>query len=95
MTISNIQELKDFILNNELSINKINQLLQNTLKVILIDEGKSKKEIIILIEEYWNEYKGIKEHPLFIDADIGKAYNMPPLKNKKGIKIIPDIGNRK
>ncbi|RTY64804.1 MULTISPECIES: hypothetical protein [unclassified Flavobacterium] len=67
MTIANIQELKDFILNNELSKNDINEILRATLKVWICKEY-NKTELVNIIEDFYYKYPNVQDRPLFLDV---------------------------
>ena len=65
--ISNTEELKDFILNNDLTQNDIEVLLKATINVWLIYLYESKKELIKAIDVYWNKYGSDELRPLWLD----------------------------
>ena len=67
MTIANIQELKDFILNNELSKNDINEILRATLKV-WISKEYNKTDLVNIIEDFYYKYPNVQDRPLFLDV---------------------------
>lgn len=66
--ISNIQELKDFILNNNLNQRTIEQLLKTTLNVYI--SGKyDKTDLVKMIEDFYYKYPNIQDRPLFLDVE--------------------------
>lgn len=67
MTITNIQELKDFILNNDLSKNDIQKLISTTLKV-WISKDYNKIDLANMIEDFYYKYPNVKDRPLFFDV---------------------------
>ncbi|MFV5692060.1 hypothetical protein ACM55K_08550 [Flavobacterium sp. LT1R49] len=71
MIIANIQDLKEFILNNDLSKNDIHELIRTTLKVWISDEY-NKIDLINLIEDFYYKYPNIKDRPLFLDIPNDK-----------------------
>lgn len=71
MIIANIQDLKEFILNNDLSKNDIHELIKTTLKVWISDEY-NKIDLINLIEDFYYKYPNIKDRPLFLDIPNDK-----------------------
>jgi hypothetical protein len=85
MTITNIQELKDFILNNDLSNNDIKELIRTTLKV-WISKEYNKIDLVNMIEDFYYKYPNIRGRPLFIDIEdkkiIIKDFSNSILKDK-------------
>ena len=71
MVISNIQELKDFILNNDLSKNDIHELIKATLKV-WISKEYNKTDLVNKIEEFYNKFPNVQNRPLFLDISNNK-----------------------
>ncbi len=67
MTITNIQELKDFILNNDLSKNDIQKLINTTLKV-WISKDYNKIDLANMIEDFYYKYPNVNDRPLFFDV---------------------------
>lgn len=67
MTITNIQELKDFILNNDLSKNDIQKLIRTTLQV-WISKEYNKIDLVNMIEDFYYKYPNAKDRPLFLDV---------------------------
>lgn len=67
MVISNIQELKDFILNNELSETDINEIVRQTLK-IWISKKYDKIVLVNMLEDFYNKYPNKQDRPLFLDV---------------------------
>jgi uncharacterized protein (UPF0128 family) len=67
MVIANINELKDFILNNDLSKNDIHELIKATLNVWL-NEEYDKTDLVNIIEAFYNKYPNVQERPLFLDV---------------------------
>lgn len=71
MVITNINELKDFILNNDLSKNDIQELLKTTLKV-WISEEYNKTDLVNMIEDFYYKYPNVQGRPLFLDVPDDK-----------------------
>jgi hypothetical protein len=67
MTVNNIDELIDFILQTKLSINEVNEVIRSTLKVIVLNDY-SKEELAVLVNDFYNKYSNIKDRPLFLDC---------------------------
>lgn len=67
MIISNIQELKDFILDNDLSKNDIHEIVRTTLKV-WISKEYNKTDLVNMIEDFYYKYPNLKDRPLFLDV---------------------------
>lgn len=65
--ISNIQDLIDFILNNELSQEQIETLLKATINVWILNLYSSKKELVKVIESYWEKHASDELRPLWLD----------------------------
>lgn len=65
MTITNIHELKDFLLSNVLTQNQKCELICKSLNVLIIDKSKI-EEVIDGLEEFYYKYPNIEERPLFI-----------------------------
>ena len=68
MEISNFQELKEYILNNELSENDIDTLIKTTLGV-WISEGYEKKYLMQMLESFTKKYPVKSDRPLFMDIN--------------------------
>lgn len=68
MEISNFQELKEYILNNELSENDIDTLIKTTLGV-WISEGYEKKYLMQMLESFIKKYPVKSDRPLFMDIN--------------------------
>lgn len=66
MIINNITELKEYILNNELSKKQIKKIVFNTLRVIFI-EDYSKVELVDKLEKFYYKYPSIKTRPSFLE----------------------------
>lgn len=66
MRIKNIEELKDFILNNDLSNNDIQELIRTTLKV-WISKEYNKIDLVNMIEDFYYKYPKVQGRPLFLD----------------------------
>lgn len=65
--ISNIEELKGFIMNNDVTQNDIEVLLKATINVWLIYLYSSKKELVKAIDVYWDKYGSDELRPLWLD----------------------------
>jgi hypothetical protein len=68
MQISNIQELKEYILNNELSGTDIDTLIKTTLGVY-ISQGYEKKYLMQMLESFIKKYPVKSDRPLFMDIN--------------------------
>lgn len=66
MTITNIHELKDFLLSNELTQKDKCLLINKSLNVWINDESKV-DEVISELEEFYYKYPNIKDRPLFLE----------------------------
>jgi hypothetical protein len=64
--INNIDDLLDFILQTKLNEKEVNEVINNTLKVIVFGEYE-KKELAKLVKEFYNKYSSLEERPLFLD----------------------------
>lgn len=71
MVITNINELKDFILNNDLSKNDIQELLRATLNVWISNEY-SKTDLANMIEDFYYKYPNVQDRPLFLNIPNDK-----------------------
>lgn len=69
--IANIQELKDFILNNDLGKNDIHELIKTTLKV-WISKEYNKTDLVNMIEDFYYKYPNVQGLPLFLDISNDK-----------------------
>ena len=67
MEINNINELKNYILNNELSQEQIKEILRATLCIWVSGVYTDKKEYAEMVEEFYNKYPTIQERPLFLN----------------------------
>ena len=65
MTITNIHELKDYLLNNKLTQKEKCELINKSLNVWINDESKV-DEVIEGLEEFYNKYPNIEDRPLFL-----------------------------
>ena len=68
--INNFDELIDFIENHDLTHKQISELVNVTLKTILINDYETKTEIVDALKNFWKQYGHTKERPVFIDLDI-------------------------
>ena len=66
--ISNIQELKDFILNTELTQEQIKEILRTSLNIWISGEY-DKTDLVKMIEDFYYKYPNIKDRPLFLDVE--------------------------
>ncbi|MRJ10981.1 hypothetical protein EDL98_07770 [Ornithobacterium rhinotracheale] len=66
-SIKTIDDLKNFILSNEVSTEDLNTIISLSLGLYIYFEGKSKKQIADEVEAYYNAYKDIPitDRPLF------------------------------
>ena len=71
MIIANLQELKVFILNNDLSKNDIHELIKTTLKV-WISKEYNKTDLVNMIEDFYYKYPNVQGRPLFLDIPNDK-----------------------
>ncbi len=71
MIIANIQELKDFILNNNLSRKDIHELIKTTLQV-WISKEYNKTDLVNMIEDFYYKCPNVKDRPLFLDIPNDK-----------------------
>lgn len=71
MEISNFQELKEFILNNDLIEKDINMLIKETMGV-WVSKGYDKKHLIKRLEYFIVKFKRLEDRPLFLDVDQEK-----------------------
>lgn len=69
--INSIDELKKFILNNDLSRNDIQELLKTTLKV-WISKEYDKMDLVNMIEDFYLKYPNLQDRPLFLDIPNDK-----------------------
>lgn len=68
MQISNFQDLKEYILTNELSGTDINTLIKTTLGVY-ISHGYEKKKLMQTLESFIKKYPVREQRPLFMDLN--------------------------
>ncbi len=66
MIIANIQELKDFILKNDLNKKDIQELTKTTLKV-WVSKEYNKTDLVNMIEDFYYKYPNVQGRPLFLD----------------------------
>ncbi|WP_291118802.1 hypothetical protein [Flavobacterium sp. UBA6135] len=69
--IHSVEELKKFILENDIQSNDIRKLLASSLKV-WICEFKTKEELLLQIDELLLKYQDVKNRPLFVDIPNDK-----------------------
>lgn len=69
--ISNIEELKDYILNNELTQKQIEEILRATLNIWVSGDYTDKKEFVKAIEEFYNKHPNEQDRPFFLDVEKG------------------------
>jgi hypothetical protein len=69
--INSIEELKQFLLNNDLSKNDIQELLKTTLKV-WVSEEYNKTDLANMIEDFYYKYPNVQGRPLFPDVPDDK-----------------------
>ena len=67
--IFNIQELKDFILNNELTQEQIKEILRTSLNIWISGVYTNKKEFVKTIEDFYSKYPNTQDRPLFLDVE--------------------------
>ncbi|WP_432221108.1 hypothetical protein ACRASX_10030 [Flavobacterium sp. TMP13] len=85
MTINNIEELKDFVLNSKVSLKDKIEIVNLCLNVIIIGSIESKKELIMLVDKNKNNKdklivlgKGI--NPLDRELIYSEMKNQPEIK---------------
>ena len=66
--ISNIQELKDFILNTELTQEQIKEILRTSLNIWISGEY-DKTDLVKMIAAFYYKYPNIQDRPLFLDVE--------------------------
>ena len=59
-----MQELKDFMLHNDLSKNEIYEIIKTTLKV-WISKKYNKTDLVNMIEDFYYKYPNVKTDPCF------------------------------
>jgi len=70
ININNFNELKNFILSNDLTKNQIEDIIFNTIRVFIIDYNsyKNKRELLQELEFFINEFPDIDKRPIFLDG---------------------------
>ena len=65
--IKSFDDLIEFIENEEASLKEIEEIIRQTLRVIVIsDEKYDKRDLIEKLKDFWNKFKGPQERPLFL-----------------------------
>lgn len=68
MIINNINDLIDFIENNNFEIDEINKVTRATIKALFIT-SETKEDAVNSLKEYWKLYGSSECKPIFIDLD--------------------------
>ena len=68
--IRTFDELIEFLENNELSERKINEILMTTIHSLYTGDTANKKEMILALKEFWNDWSDKPERPIFIDLEV-------------------------
>jgi hypothetical protein len=70
ININNFNELKNFILSNDLTKNQIEDIIFKTIRVFIIDfdNYKDKRELIKELECFIIEFPDIDKRPIFLDG---------------------------
>lgn len=68
--IKTFDDLIQFLENNELSEKKINEILMTTIQSLYTGDTANKKEMILALKEFWNDWSDKPERPLFIDLEV-------------------------
>lgn len=63
-------DLIQFLEENELSERKINEILMTTIQSLYTGDTANKKEMILALKEFWNDWSDKPERPLFIDLEV-------------------------
>lgn len=68
--IRTFNDLIKFIEENELPEKKINEILMTTIQSLYTGDTANKKEMILALKEFWNDWSDKPERPLFIDLEV-------------------------
>ncbi len=65
--IKSFDDLIEFIENEEASLKDIEEIVRQTMRVIVIsDEKYDKRDLIEKLKDFWNKFKDAQERPLFL-----------------------------
>lgn len=68
--IRTFNDLIKFIEENELSEEKINEILMATIQSLYTGDTTNKKEMIQALKEFWEKWGDQPVRPLFIDLEV-------------------------
>ena len=72
MLIENYSQLRKFIIDNKLTPIQADKLVTLSLNVINLNEYDNINDFLKDLDEYWEQWKNIRERPIFIGADISQ-----------------------
>ncbi|MDP1725568.1 MAG: hypothetical protein Q8M15_02200 [Bacteroidota bacterium] len=70
MLIENYSQLRKFIIDNKLTVVQAKELVRLALKVIFLKDYNSTNDFLKALDAYWEQWKDIRESPIFPDIDI-------------------------
>lgn len=77
--ITTYKQLINYIRTNSLSVEQASKLFEDSLIVwVNSKDYKTTEDLIKATDKFWEQYKNVKEKPLFLDLDkfeIGQIYN--------------------
>jgi len=71
--IKTFEDLIQFVEENDLSEEKINEILMATIQSLYTGDTGNKSEMIKTLKEFWEKWSDKPERPLFIDLEVPEA----------------------
>jgi hypothetical protein len=77
ITINTYAQLIEYIRANKLNVSQTNQLITNSLNVVIMDDYKTTEDLLLVVDIYWSKWRHYKgERPIFLeDLNIDVKYS--------------------
>lgn len=67
-TINTYAQLIEYIRANKLNVSQTNELITNSLNVVILEDYKTTEELLKVVDSYWNKWSHYKgEKPIFLE----------------------------
>jgi hypothetical protein len=76
-TINTYAQLIEYIRVNKLNVSQTNELITNSLNVVIMDDYKTTEDLLLVVDIYWNKWRHYKgERPIFLeDLNLDVKYS--------------------
>jgi hypothetical protein len=76
-TINTYAQLIEYIRANKLNVSQTNQLITNSLNVVILEDYRTTEDLLMIVDLYWKKWRHYKgERPIFLeDLNLDVKYS--------------------